>query len=198
MSDAMVEMPARFEIQPEVKTSARLFAVKVGDLRLELDDSMVGAGDVARPARARSVAIRRIGRCGAHGRMSAHAQVVVRAPDRHVARLFVSARTPRAVGNAGSVTLEIDEHAVAPLVLQPLHRLCEVGVAFVLIVVDITSSVPFLHAAAAQPSNAALSLAWSNPCPFAITKGFLSMRGPNAAIRARPSFSSKQTQSASV
>ena len=61
-----------------------------------------------------------------------------------------------------------------------------------------TSSVPFLHAAAAQPSNAALSLARSNPCPFAITKGFFSIRGPNAAIRARPSLNSKQTQSASV
>ncbi len=35
---AMVEMPARFEIQPDVKTSAPILAVQVGEFGLELHD----------------------------------------------------------------------------------------------------------------------------------------------------------------
>jgi hypothetical protein len=53
-SRPMVEIAASFDTKPEVKTSAGFLAVQVGELKLELDQRMVGAGNVARAAGARA------------------------------------------------------------------------------------------------------------------------------------------------
>ena len=110
-----------------------LLAVKVGELGFELDDAMMGAGDVARAACAGAVLVRRGGRRAAHVRVAAHAEVVVRAPDRHFARLLASARAPERGRETRRVALEVDEHPIALLVLQALHCPREMGVALVLI-----------------------------------------------------------------
>ena len=58
----------------------RLLAVQVGDLRLELDVVVRGAGDVARAAGARAGGVERRVHGGEHGGVLAHAEVVVGAP----------------------------------------------------------------------------------------------------------------------
>ena len=52
----MVPSAARLDIQPEVKTSACLLAVEIGEFGLKLDERVVGAGDVAGAAGADAMA----------------------------------------------------------------------------------------------------------------------------------------------
>ena len=59
----------------------RFLAVQVGELGLELDVIVRGAGDVARAARAGADRVDRLVHGGDHGRVLAHAEVVVGAPD---------------------------------------------------------------------------------------------------------------------
>ena len=59
----------------------RLLAVQVGELGLELDVIVGGAGDVARAARAGADGVDRLVHGGEHGRVLAHAEIVVGAPD---------------------------------------------------------------------------------------------------------------------
>ena len=63
----------------------RFLAVQVGELALQLDVVVRGAGDVARAARAGADGVDRLVHGGDHGRVLAHAEIVVRAPDGDVA-----------------------------------------------------------------------------------------------------------------
>ena len=90
--------------------------VQVGELALELDQRMVGAGDVARAARAGTHA-----RCGLdhgadHLRVLGHAEVVVRAPDHDVALALRG--MPDRVGKTACNAFKIGENPVAALVPQ--------------------------------------------------------------------------------
>ena len=79
-------MPARLEIQPEVKTSAASLPWRSASSRLELHDRMMGAGDVAGAAGAGAVGARRLDARLDHVGMAAHAEIIVRAPDGDFAR----------------------------------------------------------------------------------------------------------------
>ena len=46
----MVEIDARFEIQPDIEDEHGFLAVQVGEFGLEFDQRIVGAGNVARAA----------------------------------------------------------------------------------------------------------------------------------------------------
>ena len=76
----------------------RLLAVQVGEFALELDQRMIGAGDVAGAARAGSHPGRGLDHGADHLRMLAHAEIVVGAPDHDLAR----ARPARARWRAGT------------------------------------------------------------------------------------------------
>ena len=64
----------------------RFLAVQVGELVLELDVIVGGAGDVARAAGAGADGVDRLVHGGDDGRMLAHAEIVVGAPDGDLAR----------------------------------------------------------------------------------------------------------------
>ena len=58
--------------------------------------------------------------------MAAHAEIVVRAPDRHFARpIFLALGAPLGDREPACVALEIGEGAVAPFRLQARNRLLE-------------------------------------------------------------------------
>ena len=79
----------------------RLLAVQVGELALEHDDRMMGAGNVAGAAGAGAVGARRLDARLDDVGVAAHAEIVVRAPDGD----FGAARALRpagAIGRAGS------------------------------------------------------------------------------------------------
>ena len=59
----------------------RFLAMQVGQLALQLDMVMRGAGDIARAAGARAGGIQRLVHGGQHDRVLGHAQIVVGAPD---------------------------------------------------------------------------------------------------------------------
>src|SRR3954454_8666354 len=84
---------------------------------------MIGAGDIARAARARAHA-----RCGLdhradHLRMLPHAEVVVRAPDDDVAAPL--RRMPDRVRKPAGDALKVCEYAIAPLLVQAAQRIRE-------------------------------------------------------------------------
>ena len=66
----------------------RRFAVEVGELALQLDDRVMRSGNVARAAGSGAVGAGRPHAGFDHGRMAAHAEIVVRAPDGDFARRF--------------------------------------------------------------------------------------------------------------
>src|SRR5216683_2946312 len=96
---------------------------QLGELALELDQRMVGSGNVTRAARPSSHAGRgldhRIDDLG----MLSHAQVVVGAPDDHLP--WPLRRVPDRVREAHGDSFEIREDAVATLVPQPGDRVGE-------------------------------------------------------------------------
>ena len=96
-----------------------LLAVQVGELGLELDQRMVGAGDVARAARAGAHARRGLDHRADHLRVLAHAEIVVGAPDHDVA--LALRRMPVGVREPAGDALQVGEHPVAPLVPQRLQ-----------------------------------------------------------------------------
>ena len=90
--------------------------MQVGELALELDQRMVGAGDVAGAAGAGAHAGRGLDHGADHLGVLAHAEVVVRAPHDDVARPFRGV-PDRARETAGQ-PLQIGKHPIAPLVPQ--------------------------------------------------------------------------------
>ena len=101
----------------------RLLAVQLGEFGLELDVIMGGAGNVAGAARARADLLDRLMHGGAHGRVLAHAEIVVGAPHRHVADAFVREMIGRGIGPAAA--LEVGENPVAAFGVQRLKMLAE-------------------------------------------------------------------------
>ena len=96
-----------------------LLAVQVGELGLELDQRMIGAGDVARAARAGAHARRGLDHRADHLGVLAHAEIVVGAPDHDVA--LALRRMPVGVREPAGDALQVGEHPVAPLVPQRLQ-----------------------------------------------------------------------------
>ena len=90
--------------------------MQVGELTLELDQRMVGAGDVARAARAGAHAGCGLDHGADHLRMLGHAEVIVRAPDHDVALALRG--MPDRVRETACDALEIGKDPVAPLVPQ--------------------------------------------------------------------------------
>src|SRR5216683_3393714 len=91
--------------------------MQVGKLMLQLDQGMIGPGDVSRAAGAGAEAPR----CRYHGldhlRMLTHPEIIVRAPDHHLAPAARS--VPDGVREATGDALEIREDAIALLIPQP-------------------------------------------------------------------------------
>ena len=94
----------------------RLLAVQIGELGFQGHDSTIGAGNIARAAGAGAHATRGI----AHGvdylGVLAHAKIIIRAPDNHVAHSIRS--PPACMWKSSSLALEISEDPVAALVLE--------------------------------------------------------------------------------
>ena len=104
----------------------RRLAVQIGKLGLELDDRIVGAGNVAGSARPCPMGARRPHRGFDDVGMAAHAEIVVRAPDRHVARpVFLARRAPLGHREPARVALEIGESAIPPFRLEARNRVLE-------------------------------------------------------------------------
>ena len=97
--------------------------MQVRELGLERDMVARGARDVARAARARADFFERLVHGGEHGGVLAHAEIVVRAPDRD----FFMRITALMVGHGeiAAMTLEIGENPVAPLSAQNLQPIRE-------------------------------------------------------------------------
>ena len=106
--------PARGEDQ------GRLLAVQVGELSLKLDDAVMRAGNVARAAGARAMPLDRGDRRFPHLGMPAHAEIVVRAPDRHFARFARRVGAPQSSWEPGRITFKVYEDAIASLAFQAL------------------------------------------------------------------------------
>jgi hypothetical protein len=95
----------------------RRLAVQVGQLALQLHVVMVGAGDVARAARPGAAFVDRLVHRGNHLLVLAHAQIVVRAPDRHILRRAILA-VPRRLRKLPRMTLQIRKHTVIARIAQ--------------------------------------------------------------------------------
>src|SRR6516162_8046075 len=87
---------------------------------------MIVAGDVASAARAGPGAPSGLDHGADHLRILAHAQVIVGAPDHHVARPL--RRMPNRVWEAIGDTLEIGKDAIATLRLQACQGITEIAV----------------------------------------------------------------------
>ena len=99
-------------------------AVQIGELRLELHDRVMRAGNVAGSAGARAMGARCANRRLDHVGMAAHAQIVVRAPDGDLAgTVFFARGTPLRHREPARVALEIGEGAIALFRLQTVDRL---------------------------------------------------------------------------
>ncbi len=94
----------------------RRLAMQVGEFVLELDQRMIGAGNIAGAAGAGAHAGRGLDHGADHLRMLAHAEIVVGAPHDDLARPL--RRMPDRVREAAGDALEIRKYAVAALVMQ--------------------------------------------------------------------------------
>ncbi len=107
----------------------RFLAVQVGELALQLDVIVRGAGDVARAARTGADRVDGLVHGGDHGGMLAHAEVVVGAPDGDRAR---GLRVVEVLGGriGAAPALHVGKHAVAAFAMdgveRNLERLCVV------------------------------------------------------------------------
>ena len=103
-----------------------VLVVEIGEFRLELDQRMAGAGDVAGAAGADAVLGGGLAESGDHLGVPAHAEIVVGAPDRDVfgsACAAMPARRREVLGAA----FEIGEDAVASLGFQFADRAGEMA-----------------------------------------------------------------------
>ena len=90
--------------------------MQVGELALQLDQRMVGAGDVAGAAGAGAHAGGDVDHGADHLGVLGHAEIVVGAPDHHLARAL--RRMPERVREAAGDAFEVGKHPVAALVAQ--------------------------------------------------------------------------------
>ena len=93
---------------------------RLAEFRFELGVVMGVAADVARAARTRPDLVQGGFHCLDHIRVLAHAEIVVRAPDGD--RLRAVAAEAMGVGIAALGPQDVDEHAVAALVVKALDR----------------------------------------------------------------------------
>ncbi len=91
-------------------------AVQVGELALQLDQRMVGAGDIAGAAGAGAHAGGDVDHGADHLGVLGHAEIVVGAPDHHLARAVRG--MPERVRKAAGDALEVGKHAITPFVPQ--------------------------------------------------------------------------------
>ena len=100
--------------------------MQIGELGLELDDRIVGAGNVAGSARPCPMSANGLDRGFDDVGMAAHAEIVVRAPDRHFTRpVLLAFGAPLGDREPPRVTLEIGERAVPPFRLETRDRVLE-------------------------------------------------------------------------
>ena len=101
----------------------RLLAMQVGEFALEIDQRVIGTGDIAGSARAGAHAGRRFDHRADHLGMLPHSEVIVRTPHDDVARSLrgMPDRTREAAGQS----LEIGKHPVAALVPETGQGICE-------------------------------------------------------------------------
>jgi hypothetical protein len=97
--------------------------MEVGEFLLELNQRMIGAGDVAGAAGAGADAGGGLDHGADHLRMLAHAEIVVGAPDHDIARAL--RRVPHRMREPARDPLEIGKNAVAPLVMQAIEGVLE-------------------------------------------------------------------------
>ncbi len=90
--------------------------MEVGELALQLDQGMIGAGDVAGAAGAGAHPGRGLDHGADHLGVLAHAEVVVGAPHDDIA--FALGRVPHRMGEPAGQALEIGKHPIAPLTVQ--------------------------------------------------------------------------------
>ena len=95
----------------------RLLAVEIGELVLELDQWMIGAGNVARPACPGAKPGGGFDHRSDDLRVLSHAEIVVGAPDDDLLRSL--RRVPHGMGKAAGHPLEVREDPVAPFAMQP-------------------------------------------------------------------------------
>ena len=95
-------------------------AVQVGEFALQLDQRMVGAGDVAGAAGAGAHAGGDVDHGADHLRVLGHAEIIVGTPDDDVALAF--GRVPMGVREPAGDALEIGENAISALVAQFIQR----------------------------------------------------------------------------
>ncbi len=91
-------------------------AVQVGELALQLDQRMMGAGDVAGAAGAGAHAGRRFDHGADHLGVLGHAEVIVGAPDHHIARTLRG--VPQRVRKPAGYAFQVREDPVTALVMQ--------------------------------------------------------------------------------
>src|SRR5882724_6832061 len=84
---------------------------------LQIDQRMMGSGDVSRATSAGAEACCRRDHGPDHLRMLAHPEIIVRAPDHHLAP--TARRAPDGVWEATSDALKIREHTIALFIPQP-------------------------------------------------------------------------------
>ena len=107
------------------KDQCGFLAVQVGEFGLELDQRVIGAGDVAGAAGAGAHAGRGLDHGADDLRMLAHAEIVVGTPDDDFARAFRG--MPDGLREPAGDPLQIREHAIAPLVMQTVQGGIEKG-----------------------------------------------------------------------
>src|SRR5574339_663438 len=90
--------------------------MQIGELALELDQGMAGAGNVACAARASAHAPGSVDHFVNDRRMLRHREIVVRAPHDDLAG--TGRRMPDCVGKPPSDTLEIRKNSIPPLPMQ--------------------------------------------------------------------------------
>ena len=100
-------------------------AVQVGEFGLELDQRVIGAGNVAGAAGAGAHAGGGLDHGADHLGVLAHAEIVVGAPDDDFARAFRG--VPDRVREPAGDPLQFREHAIAPLVMQAVQGVIEEG-----------------------------------------------------------------------
>src|SRR5688572_33216416 len=86
---------------------------------------MAVAGNIAGAARSGTSRAGRVGHGCHHGRVLAHAEIIVRAPDDDLAGAVRV--VPDGVRETAGEPLDVGEHAVAPLVLQGLDGVTKKG-----------------------------------------------------------------------
>ena len=109
----MVEIDASLETKPEVKTRAASLPCRSASSSSSSTSGMVGAGNIARAAGARTHPAGGLLQGGDDVGVLAHAEIVVGAPDGDFLGLAVGA--PDRAGKGSGDALEIGEYAVATL-----------------------------------------------------------------------------------